>query len=85
MFLAKENMVAAATFVNSTLWHDYRRVLMLRRPDAPDPNDESHVAAAKAFRRDGFEQALAMIEGLPRMIDTTPQDPFDPPAMDPRD
>ncbi len=79
--LRKENAEPAASFVVSPIWSDIRRVMMLRRPAAPAPEDLPHVAAAKGLRRAAFEKALDAIEKLPFETVEEQADPFDRPAI----
>lgn len=81
MYLRKENLEAAATFLNSPLWTDIKRCLLERRPEAPLAIDAVHVAAAKGFERKGYEQALLDIEKLPFDLPTERVDPFSRPAV----
>lgn len=81
MYLRKENLEAAASFLNSPLWADIKRCLMERRPDAPVAVDAVHTAAAKGFERKGYESAMTDIEKLPFDLPTERLDPFNRPAV----
>lgn len=81
MYLRKENLEAAASFLNSPLWTDIKRCLLERRPEAPVAADAVHVAAAKGFERKGYELALEDIEKLPFELPAERMDPFNRPAV----
>lgn len=81
MYLRKENLDAAASFLNSPLWADIKRCLLDRRPDSPVSADPVHTAAAKGFERKGFEQALSEIEKLPFDFQSERADLFNRPAI----
>ena len=81
MYLRKENLEAASTFLNSPLWSDIKRCLLERRPDAPVAIDAVHVAAAKGFERKGYEMALLDIEKLPFEVTPEVQNPCNRPAV----
>lgn len=81
MYLRKENLEAAASFLNSPLWTDIKRCLLERRPDAPLAVDAVHTAAAKGFERKGYEGAIAEIEKLPFEGPAERADPFNRPAI----
>lgn len=81
MYLRKENLEPAASFLNSPLWTDIKRCLLQRRPDSPVSADQPHVAAAKGFERKGFEEAISALEALPFDAPTERIDPFDRPAI----
>lgn len=81
MYLRKENLEAAASFINSPLWADIKRCLLERRPDAPVAIDAVHTAAAKGFERKGYESAMTDIEKLPFDLPTERLDPFNRPAV----
>lgn len=81
MYLRKENLEAAASFLNSPLWADIKRCLLERRPDAPVAIDAVHTAAAKGFERKGYESAMADIEKLPFDLPAERLDPFNRPAV----
>lgn len=81
MYLRKENLEAAASFLNSPLWTDIKRCLLERRPDAPATIDAVHVAAAKGFERRGFEIAMEELEKLPFELPPERNDPFNRPAV----
>lgn len=76
MYLRKENLEAAASFLNSPLWTDIKRCLLERRPDAPVAVDAVHTAAAKGFERKGYEQAVLDLEKLPFELPAERADPF---------
>lgn len=86
MYLHKENVEAVALFLSCPAWQDLKRCLLLRRPEGADPSDQPHVAAAKGFRRDAWEETIAMLEKIP--LETDPgqiPDPFNRPATNDRD
>ena len=85
MYLKAENLQAAAAFVNSPLWADFKQALMGRRSPAPEPENEIHTQAAKGMERKGFELAIEWVERLPREIEEKPANPYDRPAMDTKD
>ena len=75
------NAKAAPAFLESSLWTDYKKVLLSRAPEYPDSSDAPHTAAAKGFERKGFEAAIALIEALPFEVPEVVQDPFARPAL----
>ncbi len=86
MYLHKENQEAAALFLSTPAWQDIKRCLLARRPEGATPEDQPHVAAAKGFKRDAWEEAIAMMEKLPMDLEPQePKDPFDRPAVYPQD
>lgn len=74
-------MAAALAFIRSPLWMDMRRAAMNRRPNAADPAQSPHEAAARGFQRDAWEKAFDELEKLPFDQPQTPQDPYDRPAV----
>lgn len=75
----------AGEFVNSVLWLEFKRALMARAPGNPDTSDEPHVAAAKAFKNNGWREAVEELERLP--FETPPEGaPVIPESLlDPKD
>lgn len=82
MYLNPDNLSQATNFVNSPLWQDFKRNLLLRRPPEPEAADAVHTQAAKGFARVGYEAAIDNLEKLAREITpAAPTDPFDRPAL----
>ncbi len=81
MYLQPSNQKAAGDFLNGTLWQDFKRCLLARRPPAPDASDEIHVAAAKGHARAGFEKAMEQFEKIPFEFSKEPPNPFQRPAV----
>lgn len=81
MYLIPTNQKAAGDFLNGTLWADFKRCLMARRPLEADVNDDVHIAAAKGHKRAGYEKAIEELEKLPFEFKPTPADPFSRPAV----
>lgn len=82
MYIAKENLAAALAFIRGPLWADMKRAAMDRRPNAADPAQPPHEAAARGFQRDAWEKAFAELEKLP--FDPKPEEapnPFERPAV----
>jgi hypothetical protein len=50
-----------------------------------EPSDAVSKQAADGFIRQGFEQALEDLEKIHTLSESAPTDPFDRPALDPRD
>lgn len=77
MYLAKENLPAAASFVAGGLWLDIKRALLERRPLAPASTATPSEASQQFFLRRGYEMALEELEKLPRELNsaTTPAVP----------
>lgn len=84
-YLKAENLPAAAAFVNSPLWADFKQALYARRPAAPEAEDKLRTQAAKGMERKGFEKAIETLELLSREVEVKPVDPFDRPAMSKED
>ena len=85
MYLKVENLAAAAAFVNSPLWADFKQAMLARRSSPPEAEDATHTQAAKGMERKGFEKAIETLELLPREVEVKPADPFERPAMDIKD
>jgi len=85
MPLRKDYLPQAANFVLSPLWQEYKRALLEARPPKMEPSDAVSKQAADGFIRQGFEQALEDLEKIHTLSESAPTDPFDRPALDPRD
>lgn len=55
----------AGEFVNGPLWRAFKYALLARQPEDPIVTDEPHVAAARAFKNNGWRDCLEALESLP--------------------
>lgn len=86
MYLAKTSLKPVSDFINSPAWTDLKRCLQARKQASANVNDDPHTAAHKGFKRDGWDEAVEMIEKLPFEVEPAPpQSPFQRPALDPHD
>ena len=71
-YLPTDLLARAGEFVNSPLWKAFKFALLSRQPEDPVVTDDPHVAAARAFKNNGYRQALEELEALP--FDAAPVD-----------
>ena len=64
-FLPDGLVGVAGEFVNGPLWKAFKFALLSRQPEDPIVTDEPHVAAARAFKNNGYRRALEDLESLP--------------------
>ena len=70
-FLPPDLAKPAGEFVNSTLWKAIKYALLARQPENAMVTDPPHVAAARAFKNDGWRDCLEALELLPFEQPTT--------------
>lgn len=85
MYLRESNLKAAAAFLESPLWADFKRCLAARKQAEANVDDPSTTAAHKGFKRDGFDDCISEIEKIPFDIAPVVADPFQRPALDTKD
>lgn len=78
----------ALEFVNSPLWREFKRVLIVRRPQGPDPLEAVHTQAARGFQVQAILDVIELIDRLPlEMAQVTPSlgDLMPKELLDPKD
>lgn len=81
MYISPANQKAAAGFLNSPLWTDWKRALIARCPAGPDVKDDVHVSAQKGHQVAAYMKAVEEFEKLPFEFEETGGSPFERPAI----
>jgi hypothetical protein len=83
--LHQDQLAPGASFVRGPLWADFKRALASYAPPEPEPVDQPHVVAAKAFQVKAWRKAIETIERIPFETSVAVEPLIPKSILDPKD